>query len=41
LNQQAMITTNDFPGIYWGKSGGHLRCGRARAGFSWNHANQT
>jgi hypothetical protein len=34
LNQQAAITTNDFSRIDWGKSGGHLRCGRARAGFS-------
>jgi hypothetical protein len=23
LNQQAMIATDDFPGIYWGKSRGH------------------
>jgi hypothetical protein len=23
LNQQAMIATDDFPRIYWGKSRGH------------------
>jgi len=23
LNQQAVIATDDFPGIYWGKSRGH------------------
>jgi len=27
LNQQATVTTDDFPGIYWGKSRGHSGVG--------------
>ena len=34
LNQQAMIATDNFPGIYRGKCGGHLGVGVARAGAS-------
>jgi len=33
LNQQAVIATDDFPRIYWGKSRGHRVCGSARAGY--------
>ncbi|HXZ31781.1 MAG TPA: hypothetical protein VEH30_05830 [Terriglobales bacterium] len=33
LNQQAVITTNNFPGINRGKRSGHQALGVARAGF--------
>jgi hypothetical protein len=34
LNQQAMVATDNFPGIYRGKRGSHLGVGAARAGAS-------
>ena len=33
LNQQAAITTDNFPGIYWGKRCSHQVLGVARAGY--------
>ncbi len=39
LNQQAVIATDDFPGIYWGKSRGHRVVGVPEPATPWNLKN--
>ncbi len=36
LNQQAVIATDDFPGIYWGKIRGHRVVGVPEPATPWN-----
>jgi hypothetical protein len=40
LNQQAMIATDDFPRIYWGKSRGHRVVGVPEPATPENYATE-